>query len=41
VMDEAGKRLAKRDESLTLRALREGGVTPEGVRERLGMSIRF
>ena len=36
VMDDAGKRMAKRDDSLTLRTLREGGVTPEGVRERLG-----
>ncbi|MFT4546137.1 MAG: glutamyl-Q tRNA(Asp) synthetase [Pseudoalteromonas tetraodonis] len=37
VLDEAGKRMAKRDESLTLRALREGGVRPEDLLGRLGM----
>jgi len=37
VLDAAGKRLAKRDESLTLRALRERGVTPDEVREQLGL----
>ena len=36
ILDADGKRLAKRDESITLRALREGGETPEEVRRRLG-----
>jgi glutamyl-tRNA synthetase len=34
VTDERGERLAKRHESLSLRALRAAGVTPEGVRAR-------
>ena len=34
VTDEQGRRLAKRHESLSLRALREAGVTPEELRER-------
>ena len=37
ILDDSGKRMAKRDESLTLRTLREGGMTPRGVRERLGI----
>jgi glutamyl-Q tRNA(Asp) synthetase len=36
VLDESGRRLAKRDGAPTLRSLRDAGVTPEGVRERLG-----
>lgn len=36
IMDESGKRLAKRDQSVTLRALREGGATREDVLRRLG-----
>ena len=36
VLDERGQRMAKRDESLTLRALRETGVTAGEIRERLG-----
>ena len=35
VTDEAGIRLAKRHDSLSLRTLREQGVTPEMVRERI------
>lgn len=35
VTDERGERLAKRHESLSLRALRASGLTPEEVRERL------
>jgi glutamyl/glutaminyl-tRNA synthetase len=35
VTDERGERLAKRHESLSLRALRAAGFTPEQVRERL------
>lgn len=36
ILDETGKRLAKRDESETLRSLRESGVTANAIRERLG-----
>jgi len=32
--DERGRRLAKRHESLSLRALRDAGVTPAELRER-------
>jgi glutamyl-Q tRNA(Asp) synthetase len=38
VRDEAGQRLAKRDPSQTLAALRESGVTPQQLRQRLGLS---
>jgi glutamyl-tRNA synthetase len=34
VTDESGKRLAKRDDALSLRALRATGVTPEEIRAR-------
>ncbi len=34
VLDAEGKRLAKRSASLNLRAQREAGQTPEGIRER-------
>ena len=37
IMDDQGRRMAKRDESLTLQSLREGGVTPFELRERLGV----
>jgi glutamyl-Q tRNA(Asp) synthetase len=37
VCDPAGRRLAKRDRDQTLRALRGAGVTPVGVRVRLGL----
>jgi glutamyl-Q tRNA(Asp) synthetase len=37
MLDESGKRFAKRDRSLTLRALREAGETPETLRERVGL----
>lgn len=36
VTDEAGTRLAKRSNAVSLRALRESGLTPEEVRERWG-----
>lgn len=36
--DERGQRLAKRDRALTLRALREAGVTPAELRARLGFA---
>src|SRR5579862_9655946 len=32
--DASGRRLAKRDRAMTLRALREAGVAPEAVRAR-------
>jgi glutamyl-tRNA synthetase len=38
VTDEAGARLAKRHDSLSLRALRAAGLTPAQVRERFGES---
>ena len=34
IRDETGKRLAKRHGSLSLRALRESGVTPDEIRQR-------
>ncbi len=37
ILDETGKRLAKRDEAATLRSLRESGKTPEDVRVMLGL----
>ncbi|MBX7210511.1 MAG: tRNA glutamyl-Q(34) synthetase GluQRS [Verrucomicrobiaceae bacterium] len=38
ISDEAGRRLAKRDDARSLRALRELGWTPERVREAVGFS---
>ena len=35
VLDETGTRLSKRHDALSLRALRESGLTPEQVRQRL------
>ncbi|NNU17008.1 tRNA glutamyl-Q(34) synthetase GluQRS [Parvularcula sp. ZS-1/3] len=35
ILDADGKRLAKRDKSVTLEAMREAGVTPEDVRRQL------
>lgn len=37
VLGEDGKRLAKRDQGATLRALREAGKTPEDIREMLSL----
>ena len=37
ILDDEGKRMSKRDESLTLRALRESGVTAAEIRRRLEM----
>jgi glutamyl-Q tRNA(Asp) synthetase len=34
LLDETGKRFAKRDRSRTLQSLREAGVTPDMIRER-------
>jgi glutamyl-Q tRNA(Asp) synthetase len=37
ILDETGKKFSKRDQAVTLRALRAAGVTPAAVRERLGV----
>lgn len=37
IMNDEGKRLAKRDKAETLQALRQSGATPEAVRKRLGV----
>jgi glutamyl-Q tRNA(Asp) synthetase len=37
ILDEKGKRLAKRDKAATLRSLRDAGVTPDSVRAHLGL----
>ncbi len=37
ILDEHGRKFSKRDGSVTLRHLREHGMTPEIVRRRLGM----
>lgn len=37
ILDDAGKRLAKRDEAATLRALREAGKTADAVRAMVGL----
>ncbi|MEM8791433.1 MAG: tRNA glutamyl-Q(34) synthetase GluQRS [Pseudomonadota bacterium] len=37
IRDEAGKRLAKRHDALSIRELRRQGVTPEQIRARLGL----
>ena len=37
ILDEDGKRLAKRNQSATLRAMREAGITPSDIRARLGL----
>lgn len=38
IVDETGRRLAKRDKAATLQSLRAAGETPSGVRARLGLS---
>ena len=35
ILDEEGRKFSKRDRAVTLRALRNGGVTPEEIRRRL------
>ena len=35
ILDEQGRKFSKRDRAVTLRALRESGVTPEEIRARL------
>jgi len=36
ILDEQGRKFSKRDKSVTLRSLRAAGVTPSGVKARLG-----
>jgi glutamyl-Q tRNA(Asp) synthetase len=36
ILDESGKRFAKRDKSITLRQLRTDGTTPAEIKSRLG-----
>lgn len=37
ILDEHGKKFSKRDQAVTLRALREAGETPATIRARLGL----
>lgn len=37
ILDAAGRKFSKRDQSLTLRTLRESGETPDGIRARLSL----
>jgi glutamyl-Q tRNA(Asp) synthetase len=39
ILDDDGKRLAKRNPSMTLRALRESGISPDQIREKLGFNL--
>ncbi len=39
ITDENGKRFAKRDQSVTLKALRGGGATPADIRRRVGLDL--
>jgi glutamyl-Q tRNA(Asp) synthetase len=38
ILGEDGKRLAKRDQSITLRAMRQAGATPDDIRSRVGLA---
>jgi glutamyl-Q tRNA(Asp) synthetase len=38
ITDETGKRFAKRDRAVTIKALRESGETPSSLRRRVGLS---
>jgi glutamyl-tRNA synthetase len=37
VRDESGQRLAKRQDSLSLRSLRQSGLSPEQVRQMMNI----
>lgn len=39
ILDERGRKFSKRDRAITLRAMRESGVTAEAIRQRLGLAI--
>ena len=41
IRDEAGKRLAKRDDARALRKYRDEGATPEDIRALVGSGDRF
>lgn len=41
ILDEQGRKFSKRDKSVTLRSLRESGVTPSDVKARLGSAFEF
>ena len=38
ILDASGRKLSKRDRAVTLQSLREQGVTPTQIRERLGLA---
>jgi glutamyl-Q tRNA(Asp) synthetase len=38
ILDEQGRKFSKRDHAVTLRALRESGVSPEEILARIGFS---
>lgn len=40
VLDETGKKFSKRDQSVTLRYLRESGSTPADIRKSIGLTSR-
>jgi glutamyl-Q tRNA(Asp) synthetase len=35
ILDETGKKFSKRDRAVTLKSMREAGVTPQDIRRRL------
>jgi glutamyl-Q tRNA(Asp) synthetase len=37
ILDEHGRKFSKRDQAVTLRALRESGITPSQIREQLSL----
>lgn len=39
ILDAQGRKFSKRDRAVTLRSLRESGVTPAQIRERLGLPL--
>ncbi len=39
ILHNSGRRLAKRDQDLTIKHLREEGITPAAIRQRLGLPI--
>jgi glutamyl-Q tRNA(Asp) synthetase len=39
-LDETGKKFSKRDQAVTLKHLREAGVTPKTIREMIGLTSR-
>ncbi len=40
ILDEQGRKFSKRDRAVTLRALRESGLTPEGIRAEIKTRIQ-